>query len=443
VLIVNRSGDQSYQSSTVFSSAIPEGDHNLTLQAFTGTNGTGTEVATATLLVAVTPGQTTSLNVSANLQTTIQSLTITPVPINLEIGEQLQLTATARDAASNVLLLPQAALSWSVPSGGAACSVSGTGLLTGLQTGQASVRVAEVGGVIDAQEDVTVLGSTRVFFQTDRAGPDEIWSMNEDGSGVQPLAGSGVVPIVNQQGNLLVFTRFVQAGSVNHEEIYSCRTDGSMQQRLTFSQDAGGSLADNVAIAFDPAGFDVLIFRNLPGGGRALSLLSTITTTITDVTLSSPGFGGTDLVFDGHGGGFSQDGQWIYYIAMGIGLNGGGPQIFKMQRDGSGKTQVVQTQRPYSLEVSPDGTKLVFSSEPGDPLDLYVCNADGTGLRSLAAMPGTELVPKFTADGDHVIFTSNREGQFEVYTIRLDGTELTRLTDHQARDTSPSVGWGN
>lgn len=440
--IINRSGNNA-STQTVLVSGVPIGQQVLQVSAHSQANAQGTTVATAAIGITVVEGQNLPVNVSANLQSTIQSLTITPLPISLEVGEQLQLTATARDSGNNVLLLPGSALSWSIPVGGNACSVSTSGMLTGLESGPATVRVAEVGGVIQTDESVSVLTSNRVFFQTDRAGPDAVWSMRQDGTGLRSVASPGWVPIANRLGTRLVFTRSIPGpGNSFLEEIYSCNIDGSMQQRQTFSQDSGTSNADNVAIAFAPNGLDVLIFRNFPGG-RAISILSTVTSVVTDIVISSPGTGGTELTFDGMGGGVSPDGQFIYYVATGTGLNGVGPQIFRMRIDGTDKTQVLQTQRPYGLGVSPDGTKLVFCTEPGDPLDLYTCNTDGTGFQLVATLPGTELVPKFTEDGLHVVFASNREGQFEIYRIKFDGTDLTRVTDHSARDVSPSVAWGN
>ena len=58
---------------------------------------------------------------------------------------------------------------------------------------------------------------------------------------------------------------------------------------------------------------------------------------------------------------------------------------------------------------SPDGKLIAFCSDrDGDP-DLYVMNADGTGLRQLTNEPGYDGGPFISPDGKWVVYRSDRK----------------------------------
>jgi Tol biopolymer transport system component len=84
---------------------------------------------------------------------------------------------------------------------------------------------------------------------------------------------------------------------------------------------------------------------------------------------------------------------------------------------------------------SPDGSRLVFAGLTGfndlnnkrSNLDLYIVNADGTGLRRLTRSRTAESAPTWSVD-DRIAFTRNRSGREDVYTMRPDGSDVERVT---------------
>jgi Tol biopolymer transport system component len=73
--------------------------------------------------------------------------------------------------------------------------------------------------------------------------------------------------------------------------------------------------------------------------------------------------------------------------------------------------------------------KIVFQSDRDGNNEIYLMNADGTGLARLTNNPAADIQPALSPDGARIAFTSNRDGISEIYVINADGTGLTRLTN--------------
>ncbi len=66
--------------------------------------------------------------------------------------------------------------------------------------------------------------------------------------------------------------------------------------------------------------------------------------------------------------------------------------------------------------------------------DLWVANADGTGVRRLTSHPGVESGPRFSPDGSLVAFTGRYEANTDVYIVPTVGGVPRRLTYHPGDD---------
>jgi uncharacterized protein YjdB len=91
---------------------------------------------------------------------------------------------------------------------------------------------------------------------------------------------------------------------------------------------------------------------------------------------------------------------------------------------------------------SPDRTRIAFSSNRGERdgnFDLFVMNADGSGIRRLTTDRGTDSEPAWTPDGTGIVFTSARSGVPQLYLIPADGGEARALTTSAGGNQSPAV----
>ena len=66
--------------------------------------------------------------------------------------------------------------------------------------------------------------------------------------------------------------------------------------------------------------------------------------------------------------------------------------------------------------------------------DLFVANADGSGVRQLTKTPGYDAEATVSPDGTTIVFTSVRDGDLDLYSMKTDGSGLKRLTSEKGYD---------
>jgi len=157
---------------------------------------------------------------------------------------------------------------------------------------------------------------------------------------------------------------------------------------------------------------------------------------------------------------WSPDGRKIAFTSN----REGNIEIYVMNADGTDPVRL--TDHPGAdiyPAWSPDGSRIAFTvhregnknvftmrSAVGDyattgdyfdlkPLegDIYVMNADGSGMEALVADPGNDAHPVWSLDGQRIIFTSERDKDEEIYAINVDGSGLTRLSNQDGMARSP------
>ena len=91
--------------------------------------------------------------------------------------------------------------------------------------------------------------------------------------------------------------------------------------------------------------------------------------------------------------------------------------------------QTAAQQQPASTDpsFSPDGSKILFAANHDGDLEIYVVNADGTGMEALTDNDKQDFFPSWSPDGSMIVFSSDRDGAIELYLMDADGGNQRRL----------------
>ncbi|MGO9256834.1 MAG: protein kinase domain-containing protein [Bryobacteraceae bacterium] len=96
------------------------------------------------------------------------------------------------------------------------------------------------------------------------------------------------------------------------------------------------------------------------------------------------------------------------------------------------------TRYETSPSYSPDGKRIVFSSNRGGVRQIWVADADGSNPVALTNFTeGVAGSPKWSPDSQTIVFDARPEGLADIYSIKADGGTPKRLTDNPAEDHLP------
>jgi serine/threonine-protein kinase len=216
-------------------------------------------------------------------------------------------------------------------------------------------------------------------------------------------------------------------GALGHHEIYIMNPDGSDQRRLTHSN---GRVS---APALSPDGRRIA-FSGQWGGIHEIFVVSASggePVRVTNMSALGLGAGWPTWAPDGERLAFSSLGQ--------------GGDVYVINADGTGLRNLTRHPAPDSRpEWSPSGGRIAFLSRRDQTREIYVMNEDGTEPVRLTFNADSKSSrawapsPAWSPDGRKIAFTSDRDGNREIYVMNADGTGLTRLTNDDVDDENPS-----
>jgi len=151
---------------------------------------------------------------------------------------------------------------------------------------------------------------------------------------------------------------------------------------------------------------------------------------------------------------FSQDGQWLTFQSTRDGRTC--DQQYTMRVDGTELTKVSAGGKTTCGWFLPGGNKLFFSStqaadsacpprpDPSkgyvwgiDKYDFYTVDRDGKNLTRLTNYDTYTAEGILSPDGTRIVFTSLKDGDLDIYTMNVDGTDVKRLTTTPGYDGGP------
>ncbi len=149
----------------------------------------------------------------------------------------------------------------------------------------------------------------------------------------------------------------------------------------------------------------------------------------------------------------SRDGNWITFMdGPFFGAATNSSDIWVVRTDGTqSKNLTANTEGNDGFpDFSGDARRIVFRSYRSGNPDIFLMNADGTGVRQLTDHPGRDTFPTFCPTRNEIAFISDRDGEWDsskryrtmdLYTLQLgpDGApgKVRRLTDYPGHDSHP------
>jgi tricorn protease-like protein len=115
-------------------------------------------------------------------------------------------------------------------------------------------------------------------------------------------------------------------------------------------------------------------------------------------------------------------------------VDGNSTNIYVVNSDGIGASAFTSNQGYSDPAWSPDGSRIAFARYSEGDQDIYVMNANGTGVVRLTDYRGSDYSPAWAPDGARIAFVSEREGNAEIYAMNVDGSNVVRLTRDAPRE---------
>ncbi len=277
----------------------------------------------------------------------------------------------------------------------------------------------------------------KIVFGSDASGNNDIWVMNEDGTGRVQLTSDSVheaAPKWSPDGTKIAYKK-VSGNGVN--EIWIMDADGSNQYQLTHAYDNGAQYGvstyawypDGTKIAY-VAGYDFVedkIFTiNLDGTGNAILIDHPNAKDIeVDVCPADPNK--IVYMYDIY--------NWSCYreIHLWDGVN----DTLLVPNDGYGDRYP---------RFSPDCSKIIWGMatgtgcSTGSIANIWAMNADGTGMYQVTDNSATSISigwASWSADATRIFYHSNETGNLEIYVVNIDGTGKRRLTNTPENEFDP------
>jgi TolB protein len=119
----------------------------------------------------------------------------------------------------------------------------------------------------------------------------------------------------------------------------------------------------------------------------------------------------------------------------------GNAEVYIMNADGSGlKRLTTNSALDNGAAISPDGSKIAFSSTRDGNYEIYVMNTDGSNQQRLTNTPYNEVHADWSPDGSKIAYALFIDPSYEdgdIYVMDADGSNKQQLTSDPAKDMRP------
>ncbi|PYP41461.1 MAG: hypothetical protein DMD48_00125 [Gemmatimonadetes bacterium] len=382
-------------------------------------------VSLAGVVTAAGPGKAT-LSVSGLLQSKSIEVSVHQVVAKLLVRPtardevQVALTGSAKFEAQALTAenapVPEAPMRWTVTDPGIASFDPQTGTLTGRAVGKTQLTVRGPSAGLSVAWNVSVIAGSPKF--------------------TQPRIGLGLnqrhtlrVNYADDQGNVLGPATNLTWSSDN-PQVAAVGEDGTVSgtgyghARITAAAPGGKNAAADVYVVGE-----IIVASSRTAGKFQLyaaerSNLAQLTKLTSDTSSASDPA-------------FSPDGSRIAYVSQ----RDGNAEIYVMNADGTGAVRVTNDpQADGRPAFTPDGQAIVFHSSrpaPAGKQQIWTVNLDGTGLSQLTR-DSVNASPTVSPDGQTVAYVSTRNKDSDIWLMGRDGSNQRQFTrSPQQRETEP------
>lgn len=240
---------------------------------------------------------------------------------------------------------------------------------------------------------------------------------------IGPRSARSRAPSWSPDGRWLV----LESDEASFRDLYRIGRDGRNPLRLT----------DNPEGNFEPA---------VSPDGRLIAFASSRDGDAEVYVMNADGSGERRLTAfhrDDWGAEWSPDGGTLLFLSS----REGADRVFLMKPDGSEQRKLHEASDTGSARMaraeadpawSPDGTRIAYSVHTREGgASIGVTDVRTGEARRLSDGQGKDTMPAWSPDGRYLVFASERGGEVDLYLVRADGTGLTRLTRAKGPDWLP------